>query len=169
MKILLLGMGNPVLTDDAIGVRLARALAPHLAGRGDVDVVEECPAGGLDLIDALRGYDRAIVFDAIRTSGGVPGRWHGFEADALQDTVHLTNVHDVNFPTALELGRRLGIPLPESRNIHVFAVEVQDDLTFSERMTPALERAFPECASGILARVRALLERPPAGPLGPGE
>jgi hydrogenase maturation protease len=158
MKTLLLGMGNPILTDDAVGVRLARDLGAHLSGFPDLDVVEECPVGGLDLIDVLRGYQRAIVLDSIETVGGVPGTWHGFTAEALRETVHLTNVHDANFATALELGRRLGVPLPESRDIHVFAVEVEDDVTFSERMSPALERAFPACAAAILARVQALLD-----------
>ncbi len=30
MKTLLVGMGNPILSDDAVGVRLARGLAPLL-------------------------------------------------------------------------------------------------------------------------------------------
>jgi hydrogenase maturation protease len=160
MRTLLVGMGNPILSDDAVGVRLAGALAPHLAGK--VDVVEECSVGGLDLLDVLRGYDRAIVLDSLRTSGGTPGDWHRFDASALRETVHLAGVHDANFATALELGRRLGMPLPDPGEIHVFAVEVEDDRTFSERMTPRLERRFPSCAAAILEEVRALLDGGPA-------
>lgn len=157
MRTLLLGMGNPILTDDAIGVRLARTLAPCLADHPDLDIVEECSVGGLELIDVFRGYERAFVLDSLRTVGGTPGHWHTFDAAALRDTVHLTNVHDANFATALELGRRLGVALPENEDIHVFAVEVEDDCTFSDRMSPVLESAFPACAEGILARIRALL------------
>ncbi len=158
MKTLLVGMGNPFLSDDAVGVRLARALAPHLAGHPGLDVVEECSVGGLDLLDVLRGYERVILLDSLRTAGGVAGDWHHFTADVLQGTVHLAGIHDVNFATSLELGRRLGVPLPEPKDIHVFAVEVEDDLTFSERMSLALERRFPACSTAILERVRTLLE-----------
>ncbi len=158
MRTLLVGMGNPFLCDDAVGVRLARALAPHLGQLPDLDLIEECSVGGLDLLDLLRGYERAIVLDSLRTVGGVAGDWHHFDAEALRGTVHLAGIHDANFATVLELGRRLGVPLPEPKDIHVFAVEVEDDLTFSERMSPALERRFPACAAGILEGVRAVLD-----------
>lgn len=162
MRTLLVGMGNPYLSDDAVGVRLARHLAPRLAGRPGLDVVEECSVGGLDLLDILNGYDRAVVLDSLRTTGGTAGDWHQFDAEALRETVHLAGIHDANFATALDLGRRLGMPLPGSRDIHVFAVEVEDGLTFSERMSPALERRFPSCAAAILEQVRALLDGEPA-------
>jgi hydrogenase maturation protease len=157
MKTLLLGMGNPILSDDAIGVRLARSLAPHLAHCPGLDVVEECPVGGLDLLDVLRGYDRVIVLDALATVDRVPGRWHYFDAEALRDTVHLTNVHDTNLATSLELGRRLGVPLPRGRDIHIFAVEIAEARTFSERMTDELEARLPSCTEGILERIQGLM------------
>ncbi|MFI5184379.1 MAG: hydrogenase maturation protease [Vicinamibacteria bacterium] len=166
MRTLLLGMGNPFLSDDAVGVRLARELKPRLTAHPDLDVVEECSVGGLNLLDVLRGYERAIVLDSLQTVGGVAGAWHYFDAGALRETAHLTSLHDANFATALELGRRLGMPLPESNDVHIFAVEVEDNVTFSERMSTTLERAFPVYSGAILERVRALLgreERPREG------
>jgi hydrogenase maturation protease len=159
MRTLLLGMGNPFLSDDAVGVRLARELKPQLTACPDLDVVEECSVGGLNLIDVLRGYERAIVLDSLQTVGGRAGAWHYFDAGALRETAHLTSLHDANFATALELGRRLGVPLPELKDVHIFAVEVEDNVTFSERMSTALESAFPVYSEAILKRVRALLGR----------
>lgn len=155
MKTLLLGMGNPILSDDAIGVRLARDLAAQLCGEEGLDIVEECSVGGLELLRFLEGCDRAIVLDSIQTKGGVPGDWYHFDAEALRETIHLRNAHDVNFATALELGRRLGISLP--REIHILAVEIEENRTFSERMSPALEKAYPEISRAILEEVRAIL------------
>lgn len=162
MRTLLLGMGNPILSDDAVGVRLASELRRRLEVRSDLDVCEECSVGGLNLLDVIAGYDRVIVLDAVKTAGGIPGHRYRFTLGDLADTLHLTNVHDVNFPTALELGRRLGIPLPAPADVHVVAVEVDDVETFSERMTPALEAAFPRLVDEILGEVRALLNVPPA-------
>jgi hydrogenase maturation protease len=157
MRTLLLGMGNPILSDDAVGVRLARDFKERLAGHPGLEVVEECSVGGLNLIDVLRGYERAIVLDSLATEESVPGAWHRFDDDALRETAHLTNLHDANFATALELGRRIGVPLPEPGRIHIFAVEVEDNATFSERMTPALEAAYSDYAPAILAEVQVLL------------
>lgn len=159
MRTLLLGMGNPFLSDDAVGVRLARELKPRLTACPELEVVEECSVGGLDLLDVLRGYERVIVLDSLQTVDAVAGAWHYFDARALRETEHLTNLHDANLATALELGRRVGVPLPESEDVHIFAVEVEDSVTFSERMSPALERGFPRYSEAILERVRALLGR----------
>jgi hydrogenase maturation protease len=157
MSTLLLGMGNPILTDDAVGVRLATDFARRLEGFPDLAVEADCSVGGLNLLDVLSGYSRAIVLDSLRTVGGEPGRWYAFDADALRETMHLTNVHDVNFATALELGHRLGLPLPRPSAVHIFAVEVLDVMTFSEQMTPALENGYPLFAAEIFREVERLL------------
>lgn len=157
MKTLLVGMGNPILTDDSVGVRLAQQFKELIRSNDKVDVVEECSVGGLNLLDVFAGYDRAIVLDSVKTKGGVPGAWYFFDANALRETEHLTNVHDANFATAMELGRRVGMALPAADRIYVFGVEVADNITFSENMTPALAAAYPQCAKEIWSEVSGLL------------
>ena len=157
MRTLLLGMGNPILSDDAIGVRLAADFKAASEPLPELDIIEECSVGGLNLLEVLRGYQRAIVLDSLQTSKGTPGAWHRFTAEALRETIHLTNIHDANFATALELGRRIGLPLADDAEIHIFAIEIQDNHTFSERMTPALERAYPRLRTAIFKEVRELV------------
>jgi len=157
MRTLLLGMGNPVLCDDAVGVRLATDLAARLGRRPDVDVVEECSVGGLNLLELVAGYERLIVIDSLKTRDGRPGVWYRFTAASLRETMNLRNVHDTNFATALELGRRIGAPVPDDGDIHVIAVEVDDNLTFCEIMTPGLEAAYPELLEEIGSEVEAML------------
>jgi len=157
MKTLLLGMGNPILCDDAVGVCLARDFKRKVEGIPGMEVLEECSLGGLNLLEVLTGYDRVMVLDSIRTTGGIPGQWYHFTAQALRETLHLTNIHDANFATALELGRSLGMPLPVSSNIHIFAVEAKETWTFSERMTPELETSYRDYAPAILGEILRLL------------
>jgi hydrogenase maturation protease len=156
-RTVVLGMGNPILTDDAVGVRLAQDLRRALGDRPDVDVVEECSVGGLELLGYLAGYEQAVMLDAIHTSGGVAGDCYRFTAADLAPTVNLSNVHDANVATALALGRRLGHRIPRDEDIHVFAVEVLDDLTFGSELTPELTRAYPDCRRQVLEGVRELL------------
>lgn len=152
-----MGMGNPILSDDAVGVRLARDIGRKLSGTPGLSVMEECSVGGLNIIEVVEGYDRMILLDSIRTTGGNPGDWHRFTAEALRDTMNLNNIHDVNFATALELGRRMGMKLPSEGDIHIFAVEALDLITFSEVMTPQLESAYPGFCSDILHEIEAIL------------
>jgi hydrogenase maturation protease len=157
MKTLLLGMGNPILSDDAIGIRLAWDIGDRLLGCYGLTVRADCSVGGLEVLDVLAGYGRAVIIDSIQTAGGVPGQWHAFGADALRETMHLTNVHDANFATALALGHRLGMSLPEPSAIRILAVEVNDAATFSEQLTPALEERYPALLNEIYREVRRLL------------
>lgn len=159
MKTLLLGMGDPILRDDAVGCRLAADVAQRLGEMAGLDVVAECSAGGLELLPVLEGYDQLVVFDSIKTRGGVPGTWHRFTAADLRQTMNLSNVHDANFATALELGRRLGHRVPRAEASHIFAVEILDNTTFDERMSPPLEHAYERCVTAILPQVEALVRQ----------
>ncbi len=160
MKALLLGLGNPILSDDSVGIRLAKEIAGRLGERPDLDVVPDCSAGGLELLEVLSGYDRVIVLDSIVTAEGVPGDWSRFTAASLQETVHLSNVHDANFATALALGRGMGKPLPPDREIHILAVEVAENRTFGETLSPQVATVYPRILEAMTVEVRALLARP---------
>lgn len=155
---LVLGMGNPILSDDAVGVRLALDLHRALCSRTDLDFVPECSVGGLNLLDYIVDYQRVIVLDAIHTRGGIPGDLYRFDATSLRRTAHLCNIHDANFATALALGRQLGLQLPHDEDIHIFAIEVLDDRTFSHDLSPPLARAYPACRDTALAGVLSLLQ-----------
>lgn len=152
-------MGNPILCDDAVGIRLARRLAARFV-HDDVEVVPECSVGGLNLLEVIEGYERVVVIDSIKTDGGHAGSWYRFDATSLQTTMNLRNVHDTNFATAVQLGRQMGMSLPADGDTHVIAVEIADNLSFSEEMTPELEAAFPELVDEIGAEVAGLLGAP---------
>jgi hydrogenase maturation protease len=109
------------------------------------------------LLDVVAGYDRLVVIDSIKTGGGTPGTWYRFSGTSLRETMNLSNVHDANFATSLQLGRSMGAHVPADDQIHILAVEIDDNLTFSETMTPQLEAAYPELLEEIGAEVRALL------------
>jgi len=157
VRTLLVGMGNPILCDDAVGVRLAQAFKRELNQVPDIDIIEECSVGGLNLLDLFQGYDRVIILDSFRTTGGKPGDWHAFTAPSLCESIHLTNIHDTNFATALALGRAMGMVLPAPSDILIFGVEIKENMLFSESMSPELEELFPCYSSEILAEIRALL------------
>jgi hydrogenase maturation protease len=144
---LILGVGNPILRDDRVGIEVGRRVAEAL-GR-DEAVFEEASAGGLALLDAVCGYERAVVIDAIQT-GAEAGTLHAYQPDDSIGSMRLASVHGVDFFTALETGRKLGMEVP--RDIRVYAIEVNDPFTFSEEMTPKVKRAVPGIVQEILRR-----------------
>ncbi len=146
MKTLILGLGNPILSDDGIGIRVAR-LIKQSYNEPSVTVMEASQAG-LDLLDLIAGYDRLILIDAIQTVNGKIGQVYCLEAADFAATLHFGSPHDVNLATALELGKRLGMTLPQE--IKVFAIEVKDVVTFSEECTPEAARAIPVAADMVI-------------------
>ena len=150
-------MGNRYLSDDAVGIRLVRGYIRRFGSIPNLDVIEECSVGGLNFLDLLEGFQRLIVVDSIRTSGGIPGNWYQFTAEKLHETINLSNIHDANFATAIELGRRMGMKIPPPKEIHIFAVEIADNLTFSERLTNDLNKSYPIFSEEIFQELRSLL------------
>jgi hydrogenase maturation protease len=152
MKTLVLGLGNPLVTDDSVGLRVAAELKPLLADRPDIEVDEDF-WGGLRLMERMAGFDRAIVIDAIQT-GAPPGTIH-FLTPASIPTQRSASVHDVNLPTALAFGRQAGLHLPRDESILLVAIEAADILTFGDRCTPAVAAAIPAAVQAVLDAVRA--------------
>ena len=139
MKTLVLGLGNPILSDDSVGFRVIQGLKDKF-NRPNLTLMESSTSG-LGLLDLIAGYDRVIIIDAIKTEGGQAGKIYRLNTENLSGTCHLTSSHDINLATALELGKKLGIALPQE--ITIFAVEVVDVTTFSEKCTPEVEKAIP--------------------------
>jgi hydrogenase maturation protease len=151
-KTLILGLGNPILSDDGVGWQIAESLKGRLKEQ-EVDILEACIAG-LDFLDLLTSYDRVIIIDAIQTDEGTPGQIYQLELDELADTRHSGTPHDVNLATALELGRKLSLPLPEE--ITIFAIEAKDVTSFSEMCSPGVMKAVPACVEMIVRELNGV-------------
>ena len=145
MKTLVLGLGNPILTDDSVGFRVIQELRARFS-RPNLTLMESS-ASGLTLLDLITGYDKVIFIDAMQTEGGQAGKIYRLNTENLGDTCHLASSHGINLAIALELGKRLGIALPQE--IIIFAIEVVDVNTFSERCTPEVEKAIPLAVSMV--------------------
>ncbi|MCX7022243.1 MAG: hydrogenase maturation protease [bacterium] len=144
-RTLIVGLGNPMMSDDAVGILVARGLHARL-NNPDVEL-REASVAGIELMELLVGYDRAIIVDAAQTDDGRPGDWYRLDtqqevAGELPQSSHRFGVFE-----GLELGRRLGLDMPEE--IRIYAVEAPDPFTFGEGLSPALAAALPEIVTGI--------------------
>jgi len=147
MATIVIGMGNPVLSDDSVGLRIAQQIALRLpAGCGVA--VRELNAGGLRLMEAMAGYDRAIIVDSMMTPGAKPGTIHAPTLAGLFPTRNTCSTHDGNLATALELGKMAGLHLPSE--VQIWAVEAANVTAFSEQITPAVGRAVPRVVKRVM-------------------
>lgn len=147
MKTLVLGMGNTLLSDDGIGIIIKRYLEKRLSSAREIDFVETT-WGGFRIIDILSGYDFAVIVDSIKTTSKPQGYIHHLKADDLLPTLRLTSYHDINFATALKLAESLDAKVPSI--IDIFAVEVENNYTISEHLSPALWKSIKKCSEQII-------------------
>jgi hydrogenase maturation protease len=137
MKTLILGLGNPILTDDAVGMRIAEELERKFP---DLAVVATSEAG-LSLLEQVIGYDRLVIIDSIKTEKGKPGELYQLELEDLKPAADFSSSHGVDITIAFKLGERLGYPMPHQ--VSIYAVEVKDNTTFREECTPEVAQSIP--------------------------
>jgi hydrogenase maturation protease len=145
MNTIVIGLGNPILSDDAAGPCVAAELK-DLSGRNGISV-EEANMGGLGLLDLLAGHEEAIIIDAIQTADAKAGHIDRLDLKTLRSSRRNGTAHDFDLSAALKLGEQLGIHLP--RKIDVFTIEANDVSTFNEKCTPEVEKAITICAGMI--------------------
>lgn len=155
-RTVVIGVGNPILSDDSVGIRIARqvqcCLGAAMPDAGDVEVTEMY-AGGLRLMEALTGYDRAFLIDAVETGDGPPGTVHTFARQDLRALRNVSGVHDTSLGMALQVADRLSLPLPS--DIRIWGVEIEDGMAFGEELTPAVAAAVPRVVGAVLAALQS--------------
>jgi hydrogenase maturation protease len=142
VRTVILGIGNLLRSDDGVGLHVIEKLGGENLGAG-VDVNEA--SSGLDMLDAIKGYDRLILVDAIKT-GGEPGSIYQLSKEEFGNvpTVHSFSTHlNMDFFSMLELGGKL-FPGEMPEDITVVAIEAEDVMTISDKCTPKVERVIAE-------------------------
>lgn len=149
MKTLVIGLGNPILTDDGVGIYTARRVQEYLPPDSNIEVIE-ASIGGITLMEQMVGYERVILIDALWTPLEEVGRVQVFDAGDLTETLNTRSTHDADLPTALRMGRELGAMLPETHHIQIVAITANQVLDFCERPTPLVEAAIPTACEAVL-------------------
>jgi hydrogenase maturation protease len=153
-RLLVIGLGNPLLSDDGVGPRILAELEARLGPREDLELAVDTH-GGLRLMERLIGFERAVVIDATRL-GGAPGAVRVFGAGELP-SLHGGSVHDLSLGEALAWGRAAGADLPADGAITIVGVEAAETSLFAEGLTPPVAAAVPLA----LARVAELIGAEP--------
>jgi hydrogenase maturation protease len=149
-----LGLGNPVLGDDRVGLAVAERV-DALMQEGDslpVDVLTSF-RGGFELLDLLHGYERAIVVDCVIGRGALPGSVHRLRLMDVAGSARLVNAHEIDLFQVFQLAAHLGIPMPW--DLTIFAIESDDASLLTEVMSDAVRASVDPVAHEILERLRS--------------
>ena len=155
MSVLVLGIGNLVMGDDGVGVRVVHNLAERYTFPNEVTVLDGGTLG-LDLLPHIERCQRLVMIDAVET-GGTPGtlvRLTGAELSPALETK--LSPHQMGLKDLLTVASLLG-HLPEE--MVLWGVQPENiDMTLElsppvrEQVGPLVEKVLEELAAwGIAA------------------
>ena len=162
MNALVLGVGNDIKRDDAVGLRVTEALERRRGaddgGGADALDFRTMTSGRIMLVEELRGYDRAFLIDAIKTESGEAGDWYRFDPEDVEPDEESSGLatHDVGLGTLTRLGEAMGESMPE---ITIFAIEAPEPFSYGTEMTEAMAEAVPELVESIDRAIDEELDR----------
>lgn len=164
--VVVLGLGNPLRGDDGAGVKVAETVEALLRERPVPGVtVRTSTRAGLEVLDLLSGFGRAIVVDCLEVPDAVPGRVRRLALDGCPGSARLVGAHDLSLRDAFAFARETGHPMPDE--VEIFGVEATETLAIREGLSPAVAAAVEALAAEIHARLHTVnspestLFRPP--------
>jgi hydrogenase maturation protease len=155
-RILILGVGNLLLSDEGVGVHVAQKMMEMELPPG-VSVVE----GGTDgfgLINVILEADRIILIDAVR-GGGSPGDIYRFNVEGCNPFPDLfkTSVHQISILEVINMSGLIG-STPETT---VIGIEPKS-LEMKMELTPEIDAKIPRIIKMVMKEVeKSLAERAP--------
>jgi hydrogenase maturation protease len=144
-RVLVLGIGNLVMSDDGVGVKVVQQLQREYRFAENV-VVLDGGTLGLDLLPKLEGIDHLIVVDAVET-GEKPGtcvRLAGEELPIALETK--VSPHQMGLKDLLSVAELLGHSPSEMVLIGVQPGSIEMDT----KLTPAVEAVLQVLIDNVL-------------------
>jgi hydrogenase maturation protease len=143
-SIRIIGLGNELRGDDAVGLLAARRLRQAVGN--SVEVIE-AEMAGVDLIELMKGVHVVILIDAAR-SGQNPGIIHRLDASNSPIGVQMCphSSHALGISEALELARTMGV-LPDK--VIVFGIEVCN-MEAGQPLSSPVSKALDEIVARVL-------------------
>lgn len=121
MSSIVVGVGNPLLGDDAIGLEVADRLSSSTN-----TAIKKAVSGGIELAELIAGYDFALILDAYHGEG-----IKEIDVDKYHESVPN---HDITFPCAYHiLSKYIGMPKVRVLGIGVSDIEIRENLSEKTR------------------------------------
>jgi hydrogenase maturation protease len=142
-KILILGLGNILLGDEGVGVRVAQQLAAQPLP-DEVEVIDGGTAG-YELLTFLEGREKVIIVDAIKADD-TPGSIYKFPPSVLEEdsSVHLS-LHQIGLRNVFKMASLMDIT-PE---VMLIGIVPKDYQSYRIGLSPEVEAAIPEVIKSI--------------------
>lgn len=140
MSTAILCLGNEIVGDDGVGIRVGRVIASLPLPPGVELLVR--PNLGFELLELLESYDRLVIVDAM-TCGKPAGSCELVEIDSAASMGSCPScAHSIGISEILQIVRRLHPALPP-RAIRIVGIEAQNIDMFGVGLSASVADALP--------------------------
>ncbi|MBM3291836.1 hydrogenase maturation protease [Candidatus Bathyarchaeota archaeon] len=144
MRILAIGIGNILRTDDGIGLHVIKKIKEI---KPEIDTVD-AGLGSIEILEYMEGYDLVFIIDAIEADGE-PGTIYKINLSGGQQPPIITHSHGVDLVSTINFGQLLyQNKLP--KKIILLAVEAEDTISLGEEPTKKVKQAIDEVIKEII-------------------
>ena len=152
MKTIILGIGNSILSDDGVGIHVVREVKKRIK---NINItVDEAMTGGMNLLDLIIGYDKAIIIDAVKSKDDE----HGFVRRipiSNFNTMHSCNPHDVSLIEAIEMAKKLGEKRIPKQIIIIGIMMKELPCEFGEILSDEIQATVPKAIELTLNELKS--------------
>jgi hydrogenase maturation protease len=145
----ILGIGNTIRGDDGIGIFAARAIKNQI-GFPMVDI-KETQEAGINILDLISGYKKAIIIDSIRTNCGEPGTIYKFDKKNFKQKTRSFSFHQFGLADLLDIAKLLKMDAPD--DIIIYGVEVERNNEFCDYISKQVKNIVPKVIEQIKKEV----------------
>ncbi|MEG2173043.1 MAG: hydrogenase maturation protease [Desulfovibrionaceae bacterium] len=151
-KLLVMGIGNMLLTDDGVGVFAAQQLQKEVQPDG-VTVIE---AGTFthDVFYMFEGYSAVLVLDIVHAKGKAGDIYTLTEEQLVNDEKQRLSIHDIDLIDSLRMAELLHGSKPV---LHVLGMEPADYTTWNIGLSPLVQNRFEDFLTAARERIRAIV------------
>ena len=145
-RIIVMGIGNPLMHDEGVGVRVIEALMSGFAFPDNVELID---AGtmGMGILNLFQRCDYMLVVDAIDGTGEPAGTVVSLSPEDLAPNQVLHSLHDLRLVDVLQAAELIGTT-PE---VDCVGVQIADMTEVEIGLTPQVEQAVPDAVEAVLA------------------
>ncbi len=134
-KITIMGFGNPVREDDAVGVYVVQQLQKQLKASDNLQIFDMGTAA-FEILFKLKGQDRIILIDAVVNTQDPVGTLYKLPASEINAKIQddpLLFLHSLKWDQALSYAKKiLGRDYPENIEVYLIAI---NNTKFNTQMT----------------------------------
>lgn len=157
-SVIVLGLGNILLKDEGVGVRVVERMQRDYAFPEGVTLFDGATAG-LDLMPVIEGYEKVIIVDTVKT-GEPPGSIFRFTLDDIKLKVpYKTSLHQIGVVEMFAIAEAMG----KRHDAVIIGVQPFDMSSWGLELTPAIEAKVPEIIGLVLGELDALGIKPLEG------